>query len=73
VDCPGRHDIWASDPNPGVADDTFRQPLTLAEWFGRWIEGRLYQPALIEDPGSGEVRPATDEDFEHWQAEAEEW
>jgi hypothetical protein len=74
VDCASQHGhIWASDPNPGVEDDTFRQPLTLAEWFARWVEGRLYQPALIEDPESGEVRPATDEDFEQWEAEAEAW
>lgn len=60
-------DMWACDPNPGVEDDTFRQPLTLAEWFARWIDGRLHQPALIEDTESGDVRPATDEDFEQWE------
>jgi hypothetical protein len=48
---------------------TFRQPLTLAESFARWIDGRLHQPALIEDPDSGDVRPATDEDFEQWERE----
>jgi hypothetical protein len=74
VDCASRHgDVWASDPNPGVEDDTFHQSLTLAEWFARWVEGRLYQPALIQDPESGEVRPAADEDFEQWKAEDEEW
>ena len=72
VDCASQHgDIWASDPNLGVEDDTFRQPLTIVEWFARWVDGRLYQPALIEDPESGEVRPATDEDFEQWEAEEE--
>jgi hypothetical protein len=72
VDCSSPEgDIWACDPNPGFENDTFRQPLTLVEWFGRWIEGRLYQPALIEDPGTGEARPATDDDFEQWEAEEE--
>jgi SMI1-KNR4 cell-wall len=57
VDCASTHDdMWACDPNPGVDDDTFRQPLTLGEWLARWVEGRLYQPALIEDPETGRVR-----------------
>ena len=64
VDCSSRDgDMWACDPNPGVEEDTFREPLTLSGWFERWIEGRLHQPALVEDPATGEVRPAIDADF----------
>jgi hypothetical protein len=70
VDCASSQaEVWACDPNPGVDDDVFRQPLTLVEWLTRWVEGRLYQPALVEDPVTGDVRPATDEDFEEWMAE----
>ena len=72
VDCASAHgDMWACDPNPGVEDDTFRQPLTLVEWFAGWVDGRLHQPALIEDPESGVVRPATDEDFDRWEREGQ--
>ena len=59
--------MWACDPNPGVEDDIFREPLTLPQWLGRWVDGRLNQPALIEDPATGAVRPATDTDFGQWE------
>jgi hypothetical protein len=58
--------MWACDPNPGVENDVFAEPLTLSEWFASWLDGRLRQPALIED--AGEWRPATDEDWAN-----EEW
>jgi hypothetical protein len=72
VDC-GTADghMWACDPNPGVDDDVFREPVTLAEWLRRWVDGRLHQPALFEDPETGVVRPATDEDFARWDDEEE--
>jgi hypothetical protein len=57
--------MWGCDPNPapeGISP-LFREPLTLAQWLGRWIEGRLEQPWLIEDPDTGTWRGATDEDF----------
>jgi hypothetical protein len=72
VDCATASiDMWACDPNPGVDDDVFREPLTLIGWLGRWVDGRLHQPALFEDPETGVVRPATDDDFARWEAEDE--
>jgi hypothetical protein len=66
VDCTdGEAGMWGCDPNPapeGISP-LFREPLTLAQWLGRWIEGRLEQPWLIEDPNTGTWRGATDEDF----------
>lgn len=69
VDCTDPNDaMWACDPNPGIEEDVFPQPLTLSEWLERWVDGRLYQPGLVEDPETGEWRPATDEDWadEDW-------
>jgi hypothetical protein len=61
--------MWASDPNPGVDDDLFREPMTLVSWLERWVEGRLHQPGLIDDPITREWRGATDEDWEEWAEE----
>ena len=70
IDCASAEaDMWASDPNPGVGNDVFREPTTFGEWLERWIEGRLHQPALIEDPVSGDWRGATDEDWADWAEE----
>ena len=65
VDCADANGaMWACDPNPGVENDVFREPLTLTDWFARWLDGRLYQePALIEDPATGAWRAATDADW----------
>jgi len=48
---PGKDDladgqIWGCDPNPspsGVAC-AFPQGMTIAEWFTKWLENRLFQP-----------------------------
>jgi hypothetical protein len=65
VDCRTEpHAMWACDPNPGVEDDLFREHVTLADWLDQWIHGRLHQPALVEDPETGEIRPATEADWE---------
>jgi hypothetical protein len=58
--------MWACDPNPGVDDDLFREPMTFATWLERWVKGTLHQPAIIEDPNTGEWRPATDADWLEW-------
>jgi hypothetical protein len=36
--------------------------MTVVEWFGKWVDGRLYQPWLLQDPESGRWRGATDEE-----------
>jgi hypothetical protein len=65
VDCASAEpDMWACDPNPGAEDDLFREPMTLAVWLERWVHGELNQPAIIEDPATGELRPATDDDWD---------
>jgi hypothetical protein len=67
VDCTTDEGVmWACDPNPGIDDDVFREPLDLATWLERWVDGNLHQPAIIEDPDTGEWRPATDEDWAEW-------
>lgn len=66
VDCADRQaPMWGLDPNPapeGISP-LFREPMTLRQWLQRWIEGRLEQPWLLEDPDTGTWRGATDEDW----------
>lgn len=62
--------MWAWDPNP-VPDDQldralFRQALTFTDWLGRWTQGQLFQPALVQDPTSGAWRGATDDEMRGW-------
>jgi hypothetical protein len=63
--------IWGSDPNPapGDVDYSFPQHLTVTDWFARWLEGRLYQPWLVEDPVTGDWRGATDAEYAEMIAE----
>jgi hypothetical protein len=64
--------MWGWDPNPqpDAALMLFRQSMTLGEWLGRWVDGRLYQPWLIEDPTTGAWRGATDADYAALMPEA---
>ncbi|MBN1605579.1 MAG: hypothetical protein JW940_03045, partial [Polyangiaceae bacterium] len=56
--------MWGFDPN--LVDDNahalFRQEMGLAEWLQLWIEGRLYQPWVLQDPTTGEWRGATNDE-----------
>ncbi|MBY8874236.1 hypothetical protein K7640_20615 [Micromonospora sp. PLK6-60] len=57
--------VWGVDPNPapkGVSP-LFGQRMDVAEWFGRWVDGRLRQPWLVEDPATGRWRGATDAEY----------
>lgn len=69
VDCsdsPGS--MWAWDPNlvwdTDPSQALFRQSITFTEWLARWVDRRLYQPFLGQDPETGEWREATDEEYE---------
>jgi hypothetical protein len=66
--------MWAWDPNPAPDDDLgkalFPQSITFEEWVVRWVDRRLYQPALVHDLETGEWRGATDEDHAAWMAES---
>ena len=64
--------MWGFDPN-GAPDERalYRQSITLPDWLERWIDGRLYQPAVIEDPDTGELRGATDTEMEQWASESD--
>jgi len=64
--------IWGSDPNPAPdgVDWTFPQEMTVTEWFARWVDNRLYQPWLVEDPVTGAWRGATDDEYAQMLAEA---
>jgi hypothetical protein len=67
VDCSdARGPMWAWDPNPAPADvhPLFPEPVAFAEWLARWLGGTLIQPVFIQDPGTGQWRGATDEDWE---------
>lgn len=57
--------VWGSDPNPAPPGVPYSYPqgLTITEWFARWLDGRLYQPWLVEDPVTGDWRGATDEEY----------
>jgi hypothetical protein len=62
--------MWGFDPNPVGGDEApYRQGIGLAEWLICWMDGRLYQPAVVEDPETGELRGATDAELEEWAAE----
>jgi len=63
--------IWGNDPNPSPSNvsHSFPQYLTVAQWFAKWLEGRLYQPWLRQDPTTGDWRGATDAEHEAEQAE----
>jgi hypothetical protein len=65
--------MWGWDPNPAPDDDPgvalFRESTTFVEWLSRWVEGRLCQPVLVEDPDTGEWRGATDEEQTEWASE----
>ena len=64
--------MWGWDPNPGPTDETalFPSDATFAEWLDKWIDGRLYQPTLVQDEEAGGWRGATDAEMERWMAEA---
>ena len=47
--------------------------MTFAEWLRRWIDRTLYQPALVQDPHTGQLRGATDDEMRRWVAEIDEW
>lgn len=57
--------VWGSDPNPAPDDVScvFPQGMTVADWFGRWLEGSLYQPWLVQDATTGKWRGATDAEY----------
>ena len=57
--------VWGSDPNPAPDDIScvFAQDMTIADWFGRWLEGTLYQPWLVEDATTRKWRGATDAEY----------
>lgn len=66
--------MWAWDPNPAPPDDIgralFSQSITFGEWLARWVDRRLYQPTLVQDPDTGQWRGATDEEYATWMAES---
>jgi SMI1 / KNR4 family (SUKH-1) len=66
--------MWGLDPNPVSSDEDalYAQGFNLAGWLGRWIDGPLYQPWVVEDPVTGEWRGATDEEYAECFAEMED-
>ncbi len=64
--------MWGWDPNPGPTDETalFPSYVGLGEWLEKWIDGRLYQPTLIQEDQTGLWRGATDAEMEQWAEEA---
>lgn len=74
VDCAsddGR--MWAWDPNPTPPDEIehalFPEEITIADWLARWVDLRLNQPCVVQDPESGQWRGATDAEWALWTAE----
>jgi len=65
--------MWGWDPNPAPRDDLgkalFKEELSFCDWLGRWVNGRAYQPVLIQDPDSGQWRGATEEEKATWMAD----
>jgi hypothetical protein len=65
--------MWGWDPNPAPHDDIgkalFKEELSFGDWFDRWVNGRLVQPVLVQEPDSGRWRGATEEEKATWMAE----
>jgi hypothetical protein len=65
--------MWAWDPNPVPHEQLekalFRQELTFVDWLGRWIEGKLFQPTVVQDSTTGAWRGATDDEMRAWLEE----
>jgi hypothetical protein len=57
--------VWGSDPNPAPndVDCCFLQGMTVADWFGQWLDGTLNQPWLVQDPSTGHWRGATEVEY----------
>lgn len=65
--------VWGFDPNGADGRDAlYHQNISLETWLERWLEGRLHQPAVIEDPGTGEWRGATEDEMDEWASEFDE-
>ena len=65
--------MWGFDPNGADQDHAlYCQELSLSDWLQRWIDGQLFQPAVIEDPATGEWRAATDSEMAEWAAELDD-
>jgi hypothetical protein len=65
VDCASAEArMWAWDPNPVAPADLgkalLKEELSLCQWLGRWVNGRCYQPCLLQDPATGEWRGASE-------------
>lgn len=71
VKCPSG-EMWGYDPNPPPREELdqalFPQEITLADWFERWVQSRLFQPCLTKDEVTGLWRGATDEEIAGWVA-----
>lgn len=62
--------IWGHDP-AAVRDEQWSaafapQAITFAEWLGRWVDGKLFQPVLVQDETGGPCRAATDDEVREW-------
>ncbi|WP_052744837.1 hypothetical protein [Micromonospora sp. HK10] len=52
--------MWGFDPNSGRAERSFfPEGISLTEWLSRWLDGRLHQPMVVQDPQTGAWRGAT--------------
>lgn len=62
---PRSGEVWGFDPNPvdTPSGALFRQPMTLAQWMARWVDGNLEQPWAVQDPDTGGWRGATDDEY----------
>lgn len=56
--------MWGFDPNSGLDEPFFPEGISLTEWLSRWLDGRLRQPWLVQDPQTGEWRGATEAEHE---------
>lgn len=58
--------MWAFDPNGGPAgrEGLFDQEVKLGDWLDQWVAGKLYQPAVIQDAMTGQLRGATNAEIE---------
>lgn len=56
--------MWGYDPNPAPGEhDLYPEPVALAGWLARWLDGTLRQPCVFQDPVTGQWRGMTDEDW----------
>jgi len=61
IGAPAPAHAWREGPTG--EHDLYSEPVGLAGWLARWLDGTLRQPCLFQDPVTGQWHGMTDEDW----------